>query len=268
MTPSESPSESPSPLVSCLMVTRDRPALADRAIRCFAHQRYTARELVIVTQGTASYRHQLLESTRAHGVERVVIVQADPGLRLGALRNLSLDAADGELVCVWDDDDCSYPDRLTVQVGELIAGGAHTSFLSDHLQLFEQDGELHWIDWTLPTPPARYPLLSTTMLMTRDARFRYPESGRYAHLGEDWALMMELHEQVRVQHLGGRGHLYLYTYHGRNSWSAAHHAKLRIRSRSGAEIVAREPEIRAAIAYYAVPSPVRVHGGDGPVFSI
>ncbi|MEV1118792.1 glycosyltransferase [Actinosynnema sp. NPDC049800] len=256
------------PLVSCLMVTKDRPALADRAIRCFADQRYTARELVVVTQGTAAYRDRLLASVRAHGVERVVVVEADPDARLGALRNLSLDAASGELVCVWDDDDCSHPDRLAVQVDELIRDGAHTSFLSDHLQLFQQDGDLHWIDWTRPTPPAAYPLLPTTMLMTRDARFRYPESGRNAHLGEDWALMTELHEKVRVQHLGGRGHLYLYTYHGRNCYPVAHYAKLRIRSRSNVEVASRESDIRAAIAYYAVPSPVLVHGSDGPVFSI
>ncbi|SDD59242.1 Glycosyltransferase involved in cell wall bisynthesis [Actinokineospora iranica] len=262
------PPERTSPLVSCLMVTRDRPTLADRAIRCFAHQRYTARELVIVTQGTAAYRNQLLESTRAHGVERVEIVQADPTMRLGALRNLSLDVASGDLVCVWDDDDCSHPDRLTIQVGELISVGAHTSFLSDHLQLFQQDGDLHWIDWTLPTPPAKYPLLPTTMLMTRDTRFHYPESGRYAHFGEDWALLTELHNRVRVQHVSGHGHLYLYTYHGRNTFPAAHHGKFRIRSRTRAQVAARESDIRAAMAYYAVPSPVLVHGSDGPVFAI
>lgn len=250
------------------MITRNRPTLVDRAIRCFADQRYPVRELVVVCQGTADYRASVIRSARAHGAEEVRVVDAAPDLPLGALRNLSLDAAVGDLVCIWDDDDCSHPDRLTVQVTELVSSGDHTSFLSDHLQLFEQDGELHWIDWTLPTPKTRYPVLPTTMLMTRDGRFRYPEEGRYAHFGEDWALLTELHRRVRVQHLSGWGHLYLYIYHGRNTFSAEHHRKFRIRSRPGAAVAERESDIREAMAYYAVRLPVRVHGADGPVFSI
>jgi glycosyltransferase involved in cell wall biosynthesis len=250
------------------MVTKDRPVLAARAIRCFADQRYPARELVIVCQGTADYRSRLSELARMHGVAEVRIVDAGPDLPLGALRNLSLDAAAGELVCVWDDDDCSHPDRLTTQVAELVRNRSHTSFLGEHLQLFEEDRSLYWIDWALGTPRARYPLLPGTMLMTRDRRFRYPESGRYAHFGEDWALLTDLHRQVGVSYVRGQGHLYLYTYHGRNTFSAAHHGKLRIRSRPGAAIAEGEAEIRAAMTYYAVPHPVQVHGSDGPVFSI
>jgi hypothetical protein len=104
--------------------------------------------------------------------------------------------------------------------------------------------------------------------MTHDRRFRYPESGRYAHFGEDWALLTDLHRQVRVSYLRDKGHLYLYNYHGQNTFSAAHHGKLRIRSRPSSAIAGREAEIRAAMVYYAVPNPVRVHGSDGPVFSI
>ncbi|MGH3614299.1 MAG: glycosyltransferase family A protein [Pseudonocardia sp.] len=250
------------------MVTKDRPTLAARAIRCFADQRYPARELVIVSQGTADYRRRLAGLARAHGVTEVRIVDAAPDLPLGALRNLSLDAATGELVCVWDDDDCCHPDRLRTQVAELVGSRSHTSFLSDHLQLFEEDRSLYWIDWDLGTPKARYPLLPSTMLMTHDRRFRYPESGRYAHLGEDWALLTDLHNQVQVSYVRGKGHLYLYNYHGHNTFSATHHGKLRSRSRPGAAIAEREAEIRAVMAYYAVPNPVRVHGSDGPVFSI
>jgi hypothetical protein len=43
------------PLVSCLMVTRDRLTLAKRAIRCLARQSYPLVELVIVTDGTERF---------------------------------------------------------------------------------------------------------------------------------------------------------------------------------------------------------------------
>jgi glycosyltransferase involved in cell wall biosynthesis len=250
------------------MVTKDRPVLAARAIRCFADQRYPARELVVVCEGTAGYRSRLTGLARAHGVSEFRIVDANPDLPFGVLRNLSLDAAAGELVCVWDDDDCSHPDRLTTQVTELVGNRSHTSFLSDHLQLFEKDRSLYWIDWDLGAPKARYPLLPCTMLMTHDRQFRYPESGRYAHFGEDWALPTNLHRQVRVSYLRDKGHLNLYNYHGHNTFSAAHYGKLRIRSRPSPAIAGREADIRTAMVYYAVPNPVRVHGSDGPVFSI
>ncbi|MGW4130910.1 glycosyltransferase family 2 protein [Amycolatopsis japonica] len=250
------------------MITKDRPTLAARAIRCYARQRYPARELVIVSQGGAQYRAQLAGMAHAHDLTDVRIIDTDPGLRLGALRNISLDAADGDLVCIWDDDDCSHPDRLAVQVAELIGNGAHTCFLSDHLQLFEQEGSLYWVDWTLPTPKARFPLLPGTMLMTNDRRFRYAESGRYEHFGEDWGLLLELHERVRVHHISGHGRLYLYSYHGENTFSRAHHQKIRIRSRSRAAIAELESDIRTAMAHYPVPKPVLVYGADGPVFSI
>ncbi|WP_430784590.1 glycosyltransferase family 2 protein [Actinoplanes sp. G11-F43] len=255
------------PTVSCLMVTRDRPALADRAIGCFAAQHYPHRELVIVSQGGPAYTERLRSSVRAHGVPQSVILDGDPALRLGALRNLSLDAASGDLVCVWDDDDLNHPDRLTVQIGALAEAGAHSSFLSDHLQLFGADRELHWIDWRRP-PAGRYPLLPPTMLMTRDTRFRYPESGRYEHYGEDWQLLLDLHRDVPVQHLHGHGQLYIYTYHGRNVFPGDHHRRMRIRSRPRAELVAGTALIRAALAAYPPLGPLRVCGGDGPAFTV
>lgn len=247
------------------MVTRDRPALADRAIRGFAAQTYPSRELVVVSQGGPEYGDGIRASMREHGVDDAVLVEADPALQLGALRNRSLDAASGDLLCVWDDDDCSHPDRLSVQVAALRSAGAHTSFLSEHLKYFSEGGELHWIDWSRP-PAAKYPLLPGTMLMTRDPRFRYPEAGRYAHFGEDWELLVELHQRVPVQHLAGFGHLYLYTFHGRNVFSADHHARMRIRSLPRADLAVREPLIRQAVAAYRLPPPVTVAGCDGVAF--
>ncbi|MEV6345685.1 glycosyltransferase family 2 protein [Actinoplanes sp. NPDC051851] len=255
------------PTVSCLMVTRDRPALADRAIRCFAAQRYPARELIIVSQGGPDYTVQLRSSLRAYGVHRALLVEADPALRLGALRNLSLDAAHGDLVCVWDDDDLSHPDRLAVQIAALREAGAHSSFFTDHFQLFAPQHDLHWIDWNRP-PVSDYPVLPTTMLMTRDGRFRYPTTGRYEHRGEDWQLLLDLHAAVPVQHLAGRGHLYMYTYHGRNVFSEAHHGHMRIRSRPRAEILADADLIRSALAAYPPLGPLRVSGCDGPAFTV
>lgn len=106
------------------------------------------------------------------------------------------------------------------------------------------------------------------MLMTHDRRFRYPEPGRYARFAEDWALMTNLHRQVRVSYLRDQDQLYLYDYHSGNTFSAEHHAKLRIRSLAAATITEKELLIRASMAHFAICGPIQVRGRDGPEFSI
>src|SRR5262245_25111271 len=90
------------PLVSCLMITKDRPAFAARAIRCFANQRYQARELIIACHGTSHYRRYLAGLARQHEITDVTIFDAAQDMPLGALRNRALDAASGDLICIWD----------------------------------------------------------------------------------------------------------------------------------------------------------------------
>jgi glycosyltransferase involved in cell wall biosynthesis len=92
------------------MVTGDRLTLAKRAVRSFAEQTYPNRELVVVTDGPQRVRDALERYVAALGLEdsvRFVYPQGD-GLTLGRLRNLSLDAAGGDFVCQWDDDDYNH----------------------------------------------------------------------------------------------------------------------------------------------------------------
>jgi hypothetical protein len=55
-------------MISCLMVTLDRLALARLAIRSYAEQTYPGRELVIVTNGTESYRSALADYAGELGI--------------------------------------------------------------------------------------------------------------------------------------------------------------------------------------------------------
>ena len=103
------------PAISCLMVTRDRLALAQRAIRCFGDQTYPERELIIVSEGERDYRTALERYIDQHAIERARVVPAEPGATLGELRNRTLDEAAGPIVCQWDDDDLSHPNRLAEQ---------------------------------------------------------------------------------------------------------------------------------------------------------
>jgi glycosyltransferase involved in cell wall biosynthesis len=258
-----------SPTVSCLMVTHDRLALAKRAIRCFANQTYHNRELVIVTDGTLRFQSALARFVVELELERVRIIPvAREGASLGELRNLSLAAAEGDIVCQWDDDDCYHPDRIRFQVEHMLANDGRACFLTEHFQFLEDDRALVWIDWTLGGKSGRDQLLPGTLVMFNDARFRYPESGPYAQRGEDSMLLNDLCDNVPVIAARGMGHLYLYTYHGRNTFDRQHHYQLGAFSFSVADLEAKRDVIRAAMMHYPVARPFVVIGRDGPAFTL
>jgi glycosyltransferase involved in cell wall biosynthesis len=259
---------SPRPLISCLMVTLDRLSLAKRAITCFARQTWENRELVLVTDGNARYREALRRFVDAAGIDRVRFVEPGERLTLGALRNVSLAEARGDIVCQWDDDDCYHFDRLRVQCEELLRQQAGASFLSDHLQWIAAERILCWIDWTLGGAEGAAALFPGSLLMHRDTRFRYPETGGNAHQGEDSALLAQLFESVPVAALAGAGHLYLYEYHGRNTFDRAHHLNLANYRASLAHLQTNAEQLRAAIAHYDIPRPVVIVGREGPAFAL
>ena len=257
------------PLVSCLMVTHDRLALAKRAIRCLARQTYPHVELVIVTDGAERFRLALERHAAEAGLDRVRVVPVtEPGLSLAALRNISLGAASGDVVCQWDDDDCYHADRIAVQLGRLRAEAGQACYLTDHLQFLEDDRALVWVDWTLGGKSGRDQLLPGTVMMERDSRYRYPETGPFTSRGEDSALLWSLYDRVRVVPVRGQGHLYLYTYHGRNTFDRDHHHRMALFSLSAGELTARRELIRAAMTQYPVPRPFVVIGRDGPAYML
>ncbi len=250
------------------MVTRNRLSLAERAVRCFAEQSYPNRELVVVDDGDIRCR-RALERFAAEGGARDLIRFVAPevkGLALGALRNLSMDRANGEVLCQWDDDDFSHPSRLDAQMATMLDQDASACYLTDHLQFLEDDNALVWVDWTLGGRAGAGQLLPGTVMMRKDDRFRYPESGASATRGEDSALLDQLWDAVPVASLVGKGYLYLYTYHGRNTFDREHHHRMSLFGRPIADLVRDEEVIRKAMRHYPVPKPYLVVGSDGPAY--
>ena len=180
---------------------------------------------------------------------------------LGALRNLALDAARGELVCQWDDDDYSHPERLEMQASYLFRQDADACFLTEHLQYLDDQRAAFWVDWTNGGRQSGLPSwFPGTVMMRHSVRIRYPESGPYARTGEDTILMQELAANVPVVGLGGHAHLYLYQYHGRNAFSRDHHAQLRVWAADAGTVSRDERRIRETLVYATVPRPTVVAG--------
>ena len=110
----------PNELVTCVMVTRDRPQLARRAIQCFLSQSYTPRELLIVNDGDISYCDVIPDELPVDVTITELHIETEENNTLGELRNLALDQAHGEFVAQWDDDEWYHPERLAIQISAIL----------------------------------------------------------------------------------------------------------------------------------------------------
>jgi len=107
------------PLISALVLTRypDRPRMLEESLHSFAAQTYANKEAVIVNDG------EPIACDAAWA--RVVNLAPDPRRTIGQKRNAALEAARGELVMTWDDDDLSLPGRMAEALSILHQRRAH-----------------------------------------------------------------------------------------------------------------------------------------------
>ena len=187
------------PLISCLMVSRGYAFPAEFAMECYRHQTYSNRELVVVS---AQPNSQVEKVVARLGDPTIRFIQADD-VPLGDLRNASVDAAQGSLLCLWDDDDLYHPRRLEFQARALLETGASAHFLKRIM--------LWWPDRNLLAVTGERPW-ENTMLARREALPRYPSVG----IREDTVTIAELARTAPIE-VTDDPNLYCYIVHGRNT---------------------------------------------------
>ncbi len=102
-------------LISCIMVTRDRPRFFRQALRCFLRQTYQPAELIVVDDGEEAVRPS------CDGLDRVRYIRLDRPASTGAKLNLGIEQARGDLLQKLDDDDYYHPDFLKIGAGHMPA---------------------------------------------------------------------------------------------------------------------------------------------------
>jgi glycosyltransferase involved in cell wall biosynthesis len=258
------------PLVSCLMVTLPSPqrrAFVERAIAAYCAQTYPRRELVVVfDDGPAEAKAAIARHVAALGRDDIRLSEAPPGTTLGALRNLSCDAARGAVLCQWDDDDLHHPERVERQLDALLVSGTEASALSELMQFFPATRELYWTNWSA----SAVNVVPQAIIFRADAGLRYAEAGEKACLGEDLDFCERLMARGELSGLGGAPQLLVYVSHGANISSDEHHAMLARRlGLSRGLLQRREAWIRGEMARFDLgPGPVTVRGPNGAAFTL
>lgn len=194
------------PLVSCLMITRNRALLAMRAVRCFQEQTWTNRELIVLDEGPDGALGMQLAALNDPRIRHVA--RRPDGSSLGTLRNVAVGLARGQYVCQWDDDDLYDPARIELQMGALREARADACLLSR---------------WTIWWPDQRRFALSChrpwegSLLCASERMPSCPDRAS----GEDTPVVQELLRDARVALLDVP-RLYLYVVHGGNTFGATH----------------------------------------------
>jgi glycosyltransferase involved in cell wall biosynthesis len=245
---------------------RARHRYFEGSVESYCLQTYSPRELIIVCDG---------EADDVELVKAVVARAGGPDIRptfikgkqtLGALRNVSLQLASGGIVCQWDDDDLYHPSRLEVQARPLLEAGKVASYLVSYLHYFEDCRELFLMDWS------ESPLgcLPGTVMIQRGSMRAYPRAGAFSSRNEDSLLLFYLRRTPeRVEYINGAPHLYVYRFHGQNTWPRSHHSDLVSRYAVSRELVdAAWPSLAPELARLPFESgPADVMGRDGRVAS-
>ena len=253
------------PKISCLTVTSNRLVLLKEAIHCYCQQTYPNKELIIVTDGTPRYRQAIRDYITWLGRDDIQPVCADKsGQTLSALRNVSLDAASGTIVCQWDSGDLNHPQRLERQFERLSAANTQGCCLTDRLQFFFRERLLYWSDWRTNGGQG---LIPRTLMAHRNSRFRYPEINVFAGKSEDSMLLEEMANNVAP--FQDAGFLNIHSYHGQNVFSEAEHQLVAVYgSRSVDYLREHESILRDALRHYRLPEPYSIATTDGPLISI
>lgn len=259
------------PKITCLLVTANgRIEYFSRSFACYLNQTYPNRELLIVNEGPKSYQEDIKRVVGDHPNVRFVFLD-NQYYTLGALRNISISLADGDLFVQWDDDDFNMPDRLMVQYSYLAKHpDARVCYLTDQLHYYFPTQELFWENWEmfLSGNIQEFSLIPGTLMAYKSGfDVRYPSSGIHARAGEDSVLAHQLCEQGKVILLRHKGYLHVYSYHGKNVFDIEHHRGIsRHRSVTISTLLKNRDRIAATMDFLQLGTRISVSGRDGVAF--
>jgi len=133
-------------VVSCIMPTRDRRRFVGQAVAHFLAQDCPERELIVVDDGDDAIADLLPAD------ERIRSIRLDRRATIGAKRNIACEAASGEVIAHWDDDDWMADWRLTYQVNALAERPADVCGLS-RLYFYDSQSRRAWL-YAYPSGPS------------------------------------------------------------------------------------------------------------------
>jgi len=201
------------PKISCICITNNRSSLLQKAIKCFDEQDYANKELVISYPKDDKNTKAIIQQLLSEGRFDILAIERPETELLGNARNDAIHKCRGTYVCIWDDDDWHHPTRLSYQINSLqTTGKKYEASILYRIFLYDYTTKLaylsfpyHW-DGTL--------LCRKEMLMHN----QYADKNK----GEDSQIVPFMEKKGMLAHIDESPYLYIYTYHGNNTWPYDH----------------------------------------------
>lgn len=192
------------PLVSCVMVIGDKARLgiARQSVESFMKQVYARKQLIIVN-GVPEESDMDTRVTNV-GYHEIIERRVPPGRSIGMMRNLGLEAAEGDWIMPWDDDDYNHPFRIAYQMAH--RDGDRPVLLRQQIRCqYQKSIAYYHVEETGVSGTILHPKTSA----------RYQDISRHEDLifwTESWGA-----SRVVVDNVGPAAKMSLAFYHGRNA---------------------------------------------------
>lgn len=202
------------PMISCICITNNRLNLLKRAISCFEAQNYPNKELVLCypenDEQTKLFINKLIQNTTL----AILKIERKNEESLGNARNISIARCRGDYVCIWDDDDWYHSSRLSFQYNSMITTG-HGYQASVLMRVILYDSTTQKAYLSFPYTWDGSILCRKEIILQNQYAYR--------DQGEDTHIIKFLDGKKLLYHIDEAPFLYIYIYHGGNTWDYAHY---------------------------------------------
>lgn len=192
-------------MITAIMVTRNdssRIHLARESTIAFLNQHYPSKELLIVLD------HDSPDFSISDSSIRVV--RGKEGDKLGDLRNIGIEEANGSIVFQWDDDDWHREDAMDFQYKEMSFKNLEACCLKNQVR-YSFTGNNGYI--------ARCQVgHAGTIMHRKDTKYRYPP----AEKSEDAEFWKKFWNDERHGMIDNDPCIYFRFHHGANTWHEGH----------------------------------------------
>lgn len=200
------------PLISCICVTNNRPELLQKAINCFESQIYPNKELVISYPKMDTSTRNVIKNHQDSDL-RILTIEREDEESLGNARNQAIIKCRGEYVCIWDDDDWYHSSRLSFQFNSMQERGqGYQASILTRILLY--DTTTKQVHLSFPYPWEGTILCRKVILLQN----QYKNS----NIAEDSHVVRFLSSRNLLFKIDHVPFLYVYVYHGNNTWNYKH----------------------------------------------
>ncbi len=112
------------PTVCAVMLANGRPEMVERAVKSFLAQMYERKVLAIYDTTPHDTSFHALYNSMGRVIDEFPTDERSNVRSIGALRNGANGHVDEDIICHWDSDDWSHPNRIAEQVALLQSSGA------------------------------------------------------------------------------------------------------------------------------------------------